>query len=217
MERKEGKFLDLVGSTIDLSGTSVLEIGSGDGGSSVAIARRCRELVGVEPDEGRRILAQERGIINARFVSGSADKLDFEDSCFDVVMFTLSLHHVPLHRMVHAINEAVRMVKREGFIVFVEPRTEGSFFEAEIRFAACDGDERAAKRAAQLAIAGHRRLFLIKEFRDEVIFSFDSTEDFIGTMHPRVNIEELDLFLMRHGRTLRAERWIGICCVEKKR
>src|SRR3989344_9525523 len=149
MERKEGKFLDFVEPIIGLGDASVLEVGSGDGNSSVTIARRCRELVGVEPDEGRRILAQERGIINARFVSGSADKLDFEDSCFDVVMFTLSLHHVPLYRMVHAINEAVRVVKREGFIVFVEPRTEGPFFEAEIRFAACDGDERAAKRAAQ--------------------------------------------------------------------
>lgn len=216
MERKEGKFLDFVGPIIDLGGASVLEVGSGDGINSMAIAQRCRELIGVEPDKERRALAQKRGIVNARFVSGSSDKLDFKDSNFDVVMFTLSLHHVPLHHMAHAINEAVRVVKREGFVVFVEPGMEGSFFEAEIRFKACDGDERAAKRAARLAIAGNHRLLTIREFRDEVIFSFDSTEDFIGTMHPRTNIEELDRFIMSHGRTLRAERWIGICCVEKR-
>jgi ubiquinone/menaquinone biosynthesis C-methylase UbiE len=85
--------------------------------------------------------------------------LDFQDESFDIVVFTLSLHHVPDLEMITAINEAIRVVKREWLhIVFLEPATDGTFFDAEIMFDACDGDERKEKELAHSAIMSHPHL-----------------------------------------------------------
>jgi len=216
MERTDGRFLEWLKSIVPLKDKSVLEIGCGDGSRSAELAERCGILTAIDPDAEKIAHAKKQGITNARFKQGKAEELDFEDSSFDVVIFSLSLHHVPLHGMVRAIKEAIRVVKPDGFVVFLEPGTVGSFFEAEIRFDACDGDERAAKWQAHLAIMGNRRLFLIREFRDEVVFRFDSTADFIDTMQPHTHLEELHEFLLKRKNTLRAERWFGIFLVEKR-
>lgn len=211
MRRLKDEFLEKVGSVVPLRGLSVLEVGCGDGSRSVGIAERCRRLVGIEPNARLVEAALTRGLANATFLVGSAERLPFDDETFDVVLFTLSFHHVPTPLMSAAIDEAVRVVHRgEGRVLFLEPTHEGTFFDAELLFNACDGDEREEKTAAYKAMMGHPRLQSIEETGDETIFQFDSVEDFIASMMPKKNLERIKGFLEDNRYVLRACRRINV-------
>jgi ubiquinone/menaquinone biosynthesis C-methylase UbiE len=210
MRRIKDEFLDILDSTVSLSGKEVLEIGCGDGSRSEMIANRCSKLVGIEPDGSKVALALQRATPNASFQEGVAESIPFESESFDLVLFTLSLHHVPMPDMGKAIDEAVRVVRPTGFIVFFEPDMIGSFFEGEIKFDACDGDEREAKKAAYQAMMKHKRLILVNELPDETVFEFDSLDDFMSSMTPKKNLGEVEAFLRQHDYALNAQRRINI-------
>lgn len=213
MQRIKEEFLDKLESVVPLMGLSVLEVGCGDGTRTEAMARRCREVTGVEPDAENVRKAWQRGIKNAAFQVGSAESLPFVNQAFDVVVFTLSLHHVPVSSMARALDEAARVVKKTGRVVFLEPTMEGSFFEAEIEFDACDGDERVQKRAAYEAMMSHGALRLVTEMDDETVFRFDSLDDFVTSMTPKKNQNGLSSFLEANDFILRAGRRISVFCV----
>ena len=210
MRRTQEEFVAKVDAVIPLAGLSVLEVGCGDGTRSVEIAKYCGALTGIEPDELKLPEAQARNIPSASFLVGSAEALPFNDHTFDLVCFTLSLHHVPVAHMKTAIDEAIRVVRPSGAIVFLEPTERGNFFEAELQFDACDGDERPQKVAAYTAMMHHKGLQLIKEIDDETLFEFDSAADYQAAFHPRMNQEQLADFLKQHNYLLRAGRRISI-------
>lgn len=210
MQRIKDDFLEHVEKIVSLQGLVVLEIGCGNGARSEAIARRCKLLHAIEPDEAKVNVARTRNIPNTLFHIGSATDLPFEDRSFDVILFTLSLHHIPANQMERAINEAIRTVSKTGYIIFLEPTETGSFFEAEIQFEACDGDERKEKAAAYIAMMNHRRLQSIQEIDDETIFQFHSVEDFIETMAPKKGYDNIKRFLESHNYILNADRRINI-------
>jgi len=210
MQRIKEEFLDNVEKVLPLKGLSILEIGCGDGSRSVAIATRCQSLTSVEPDENKLKQALARKISNATFKVESGEKLSFDDNSFDAVIFTLSLHHIPIGKMGIAIDEAVRVTRKSGYIIFLEPTEDGTFFDAEIQFDACDGDERKEKIAAYKAMMNHNRLRTVKEMDDETIFKFDSTMDFVESMAPKKNDKDIDSFLERNKYILRAGRRINI-------
>lgn len=111
--------------------------------------------------------------------------------------------------MTKAIDEAIRVTK-SGHIVFLEPTEKGKFFDAEIQFDACDGNERIEKRVAQQAISDHPRLQKIEEFYDETILTFESVDDFIASMQPKRKLDAIEGFLTENNFSLNAERIIGI-------
>jgi len=210
MKRIKEQFLDELESVFLLEGKNVLEVGCGNGTRSEQIAKRCNKLTGIDPSLENIVVAQNKNISNGVFKEGKAEKLDFADKSFDAVIFTLSLHHVPESLMNQAISEAVRVVKRDGFIVFLEPTMDGSFFEAELKFDACDGDETKEKASAYRAMTEHSQLKLVKEIPDETVFQFDSEEDFIASMTPKKNLAELEVFLQKYNHILNAERRINV-------
>ena len=120
------------------------------------------------------------------------------------------MHHVPKERMSIAIDEAIRVAQKDGFIVFLEPTFDGNFFDAEIAFNACDGDERKEKALAYYAILTHSLLKEVAEIQDETVFQFDSLEDFIKSMNPKQKTEQIKKFLEKNNYILRASRRINI-------
>lgn len=210
MLRLKEEFLEKVEKIIPLSGQIVLEVGSGDGSRSVEIAKRCKTLYAIEPDEDKVRFSRMRNISNATFEVGSGDNLPFEDHFFDVIIFTLSLHHILEERMDIAINEAVRVVRKNGNIIFLEPTEKGTFFDAEIKFDACDGDERKEKAIAYDKMTNHKKLKPVCEIDDETVFQFQSTDDFNEIMTPKKNREEIKFFLGSNDFTLKAGRRINI-------
>lgn len=212
MERIKDGYLETLQTLVPLSGKKVLEVGCGNGSRTIQIAERCLEIFAIDPDKAAIIRANEEySKSNIFYSEGVADNLLFESKTFDLVFFTLSLHHVPKELMSKAIDEAIRVVRSDGYIVFLEPAFDGSFFNAEIRFDACDGDERKEKAFAYAAMLSHPGLQEVAEISDETVFQFSSLEDFVDAMHPKKNDPDKILaFLEGNNFILNAKRRINI-------
>ena len=212
MIRTHEEFIEKIDPIVQFPGKTVLEIGCGKGNYTKQLAMVAEFTTAIDPDEESiRMVVVENTASNINYQIGSAVVLDFVDENFDIVVFTLSLHHIPETQMTTAINEAVRVVKTDGYIVFLEPATDGTFFEAEIMFDACDGDERKEKELAHNAIMFHPYLEHVRELGDRTIFMFDSVDDFVQSLHPKIHLEQLSDFLVNHNFTLEAKRRINIC------
>ena len=74
-----------------------LEIATGPGYVAMALAQRCREVIGVDLTAAPIAIAQrtsrERGLTNVRFELGEADRLAYGDGEFDVVVCRFAFHH----------------------------------------------------------------------------------------------------------------------------
>ena len=108
-------------STVEMEGKRVLEIGCGNGRVTAMYARDAALVVGVEPD-----LSVLRGTVEAlpeiSFACASGMDLPFADNSFNVVLYTLSLHHHP--DIAAALNEARRVASGNGFVLVLEPTVE---------------------------------------------------------------------------------------------
>jgi len=209
MKRTFEEFVNKVHGLGPFTNKSVLEIGCGSGNYSRQIAKLCNTLTAIDPDEEQIVLARELDESkNTSYKVGSA--LSLNDETFDIVIFTLSLHHIPAPEMHLAIEEAVRVVRTDGHIIFLEPGNTGSFFDAEMLFDACDGDETLEKATALEALQNSELLQEIVELDDRTIFVFDSTQDFIDSLDPKQNLEQIDAFLQKNDMKLEATRRINI-------
>lgn len=118
----------------EFSGARVLEIGCGNGRVTAMYAHAPKLAVGIEPDA---VCAAEacRTVPEARFACASGMALPFADKTFDVVLFTLSLHHHPDPSS--ALVEAARVTRPGGRILVLEPKPESevqrfcNIFESE--------------------------------------------------------------------------------------
>lgn len=105
----------------DLKNKDILEVGCGDGRISSLLAQDSESLVAIDPDIGS-IEHAKTNISGVDFRIGSGEKLDFPDNCFDLLIFTLSLHHQNSEK---AISEAERAVKAGGKVLVIEPVVDG--------------------------------------------------------------------------------------------
>lgn len=210
MKRLKDWFLSKLNELISLKWDILLEIGCGNGSRSVWFAELSKQLFAIDPNAPLIEIAKERNIVNATFILWEAQNLDYETWFFDMIIFSLSFHHIPQEDMERSIEEAIRVVKKWWYIVFFELTEEGSFFDAEILFDACDGDERTAKRNAYSAIISNSKLKQCKEFYDETIFQLDSVEDFIETFNPKKNMDDILPFLIKNNFLLNATRRANI-------
>jgi ubiquinone/menaquinone biosynthesis C-methylase UbiE len=78
-------------------GDRALEIATGPGYVTMALAEHCREVVGVDLTAAPIAIAQrtsgERGLANVRFEIGEADNLSYRDGEFDLVVCRFAFHH----------------------------------------------------------------------------------------------------------------------------
>lgn len=211
MKRILEEFVTKIDAITPLSGKTILEIGCGTGNYTRRLAKVAKKIEAIDPNKESVQQAAENTPANVKFSVGDANSLDFESGNFDLVIFTLSFHHIPEEDMELAIKEASRVLKNDGHVIFLEPAEEGSFFEAEIIFHACDGDERKEKKVAYETIMNSTKLSVVNELDDKTVFTFESVEDFTQSLHPHKNIEKLEEFLKEHNMTLEAQRRIIIC------
>lgn len=96
-----------------------LDIATGTGFTALALAPRCREVIGVDLTPGMvreaQRLREARGVSNLRFCLGDAEALPFRNGTFDIVACRHAAHHFP-HLSV-ALAEMARVVRHTGRVV----------------------------------------------------------------------------------------------------
>ena len=161
----------IVATIIQLTGLAdrcVLEIGCGSGRITSLLAAHTDQIIAIDPDpELIRQACSELPGVDFRLAKG--ENLPFSDHRFDLVLFTLSLHHQDSRA---ALSEATRVLKDGGRILVVEPAEDG---EVE-RYFTLVHDEKKAKQNAQDAI---RQSDLILEGSELIsaTWVFDDQED----------------------------------------
>jgi SAM-dependent methyltransferase len=162
----------------DLRDRRVLDIGCGQGDTSVFFALRGAEVYAVDVSakmvELTRQLAAKHGLgERVHGEVGRVEELQHPDNSFDVVFADGVLHHID---MKEAVPNLVRMLKVGGRGCFLEP-LKGSIFSQIYRFFAKDirsADERPLERAdleylkSQFGGLAHREFHLVSL----VLFAF---------------------------------------------
>jgi ubiquinone/menaquinone biosynthesis C-methylase UbiE len=106
----------------DLEGKRILEVGCGEGRVTEFLAGKAGDLVAIDTDE-KCIAGAREAVKNADFRVGSGEALKFDGGSFDLVIFTMSLHH---HRdCKKALREAHRVLERDGRLLLLEPALDG--------------------------------------------------------------------------------------------
>ncbi|WP_298267058.1 class I SAM-dependent methyltransferase [Geobacter sp.] len=205
LQDPDDTYIATIAAHCDLLGKEVLEVGCGTGRITRDLARHAARVVAVDPDKGA--LAKARATAPAatvRFLPMPDGVLDFPPASFDVVIYTLSLHHVPPDQMDESLRTAAGLLREGGVIVVVEPDEGGSFTEAKERFGAGSGDERPAREAAIRAMHGLEGWSVGETVRFRVRFLFADEDDFIASKlpgfgeQPEAHRRTVREFLARH-------------------
>lgn len=104
----------------NLNGKKVLEIGCGNGRVTALFSSKPKEIIAIDPEK-HEIESARKKIPGVNFQIGSGENLIFSDETFDVVIFTLSLHH---QNSELAISAASRVLKHNGEMIIIEPLIE---------------------------------------------------------------------------------------------
>ena len=116
---------EVLAEAISLDGADVLDVGCGAGELVRWMRSQGARATGVEcgAEMRARALAADPGHA-ASYVDGVGQDLPFDDASFDAVVFSASLHHVPVDDIPAALREARRVVRRGGVVYISEPAVE---------------------------------------------------------------------------------------------
>lgn len=100
----------------------VLDVGSGNGGVALELARRAKMVTGMEIVPALHERAVEKkmqsGVANAEFVLGNVYNLPWKEE-FDLVVFLTAIEHIPDHDL--ALQKMVQALKPGGVLYMTAP------------------------------------------------------------------------------------------------
>jgi len=179
------RYITTILSRCDLSGKEVLEIGCGKGRITRDLAKHAQRVFATDPDLAAIEIAKSTvNAGNITFIHTLTGLPDLPDCSLDVVIYTLSLHHVPVAEMSTSLNKAARLLNKDGVIVVLEPGDGGSFSMAKEHFGAGSGDERPVQDAAIRAMHALDGWGVEDTIHFRTQFQFDNEDDFLANMLP---------------------------------
>jgi SAM-dependent methyltransferase len=132
-----------------LEGSTVVDVGCGDGDLVRWLAAQGAHAIGVEVGEEPLAAARAAApVADERYEQGGGEALPVPDASADVVTFIQSLHHVPVELMDQALAEAARVLRPGGLVFVQEPLAEGEQFQVLQPL----DDETHVRTQAQLAL-----------------------------------------------------------------
>ena len=217
----DNRYIQAINAHAPLTGTTVLEIGCGNGRITNEMAKYAAKVVATDLDA--TVLGQAEKNISApniEFLHTPDGIPDLPEQSFDLVIYTLSLHHITPDKMVENLCHSGSLLKDGGEIVVVEPGDGGSFLEVKKRFGAGSGDESAVKKSAIAAMRNLEGWILSPTYRFNVDFLFTDETDFFTSKLPNYrdipaeDISELKSFLHKNttnrGIVLTSERHLNL-------
>ena len=104
-----------------IRGKDTLEIGCGDGSYTQIIQKYAKSLKSIDLLQmfiDKNI--KENSASNTEFLLMDASDLKFNDKFFDVV-FSSSFHEIDHEKQTDVLNEAMRVLKENGLLIFIDP------------------------------------------------------------------------------------------------
>jgi ubiquinone/menaquinone biosynthesis C-methylase UbiE len=199
---EQRKDADVLLEVLDLAGKRVLDVGCGPGGNVRLMAGAGAKVTGLEC--GALPLAKAKGTAPASdedYVEGVGEDMPFDDSTFDVVVFSKSLHHVPMDNLEKALGECARVLAPGGVVYIAEPLAEGSSYELGRLL----DDEKVVRAAALKALKNAGRVGLTET--QEITYNNISTRkdfEFFRNAKILVDADMKDMILGMED-TLRTE------------
>lgn len=115
----------------DISGGRVLDVSAVEGSLPNDLHRNLRDhstIIGVNRNRSSLVLTDREMHNNQfQFVQTNAERLAFEDECFDTVSIAYSLHH--LENIPHVLGEMKRTLKIGGKFIITEMHRDGTTTE----------------------------------------------------------------------------------------
>lgn len=205
-------WLEKLLTVVDMSDFHVLEIGCGRGDTTRLLAQVCESVVAV--DSMTRVIQNAKAcnnFPNIEYQRSNAVSLPFGDVVFDAAIFSFSFHHISHKKHQTAINEALRVLKDRGYLIFLEPGFCGTLCQFERLFGAGDGEERIAKLQAYASICRLPYSMEVIELCAEKQIKFEVVEEIIDLLKPKKGSRsELKLFLEKNNFLLNADRRLNI-------
>lgn len=110
----------LSNSKVPLNKMYLISIGCGVGGYEVELAKKVKEVYGIDISSGmiRKAKKKSEGVSNIKLCEGDAINLPFGEGEFDAVLFNQSLHHVGNYEeQIKALTESYKVVKEGGILI----------------------------------------------------------------------------------------------------
>ena len=201
----DNRYIQAINSHASLTGATILEIGCGSGRMTSDMAQYAAKIVAT--DLNSVVLEQAKKNMtaeNVEFLFTPDGIPNLPARSFDIVIYTLSLHHIPKGKMIDNLRHSGNLLKDNGKIVVVEPGNGGSFLEVKKRFGAGSGDESQEKAAAITAMQNLDRWIMSPTYLFDVHFQFtDETDFFINKLPKYLDLSaeksfELKKFLKKH-------------------
>ncbi|MDA3855561.1 MAG: class I SAM-dependent methyltransferase [Candidatus Woesearchaeota archaeon] len=104
--------------TLDFENQIVLEIGCGDGRITKQIAPHAKKIYAIDNDEKEIEKAKNLNIKNVRFKVDNGENPDFPKNFFDIVIYSLSLHHLNAKE---SLNNILPLLRSNSMILVIEP------------------------------------------------------------------------------------------------
>ncbi|MBN1957860.1 MAG: class I SAM-dependent methyltransferase [Desulfuromonadales bacterium] len=215
------QYIQAISAQVDLIGATVLEIGCGTGRITRDLAQLAGKIVATDLDNSLILKAKQLSELdNVEFLHTPEGLPQLPPGSFDLVIYTLSLHHIPTDRMREHLLHSGTLLKEWGKIIVVEPGNSGSFLRVKQRFGAGSGDEGPEKAAAIAAMRSLTTWTLTTTSTFNVDFLFTDKEDFLSTKLPHYKnlsaeiLAELDAVLENcrtpEGIVLSSERLLNV-------
>lgn len=216
------QFIKAILENTNIKNKKILEIGCGSGRITKDLVKYAKSVTAIDPDEKSLKQAKENiKTNNITFIKGSGEDLSFLTlEKFDVVLYSLSLHHIPYQEMKSSLVQATQLLSNSGEIIVIEPDKKGSLIEVEEKFNVGDGDETFVKEKAKEAVKSLQDWEIVKKSYFSTLFYFDNERDFFNNMvldyNVRLasNIARINFFLKEHKKEekiiLSADRNISI-------
>jgi ubiquinone/menaquinone biosynthesis C-methylase UbiE len=157
---------EMLADAVELADRDVLDVGCGAGALVRWLRSHGARPTGAECGEEMRRRARSADPDHPdAYVDAVGEDLPFDDGAFDVVVYSYSLHHVPIAAIPEAIAEAHRVLRAGGTLYVVEPAID----LPGCAVAPMVTDETAERTAAQVALDDAERHGFDLLLRDEYV------------------------------------------------